>query len=169
VSIEPPDRAPATGWREQFPYRLDADDLVSRREFLRIAVLTSGALFGGTLLLAGLGTVNNARRTGAAVPIARAAELQPNEVRYFTFPGPEDHAMLINLPGGPVAYSQKCTHLSCAVYYQSEPSERLYCPCHEGIFSVADGEPVAGPPQRRLPRIRLEQRDGILYAVEEVP
>jgi hypothetical protein len=34
---------------------------------------------------------------------------------------------------------------------------------------VADGSPTAGPPQRRLPRIRLEQRGDALYAVEEVP
>jgi Rieske Fe-S protein len=170
VSVEPPERAPVAGWREQFPYRLDADDLVSRREFLRISVVSSGALFGGTLLLGVLGSLTDQRRGGTAVEVARRSELQPNEVRYFNFPGPEDHAVLINLPDqGPVAYSQKCTHLSCAVYYQTEPAPRLFCPCHEGVFSVADGSPTAGPPQRRLPRIRLEQRGDTLYAVEEIP
>ena len=170
MSVERPEPARVPRWRRQFPYRLDADDLVTRREFLRISVIGSGALFAGTVALAGLGTVTDARRTGEAVAVAKLSELHPNEVRYFTFPGPEDHAVLINLADrGPVAYSQKCTHLSCAVYYQSEPNERLYCPCHEGIFSVADGEPVAGPPQRRLPRIVLEQRGDTLYAVEEMP
>jgi Rieske Fe-S protein len=169
MSVEPPDRVPVAKWRTEFPYRLDADDLVSRREFLRIAVLSSGALFGGTLLLGALGTVNDQRRTGQAVAVARPAALQPNEVRYFTFPGPEDHAGLINAPGGPVAYSQKCTHLSCAVYYRSEPSSQLYCPCHEGIFSVADGEPIAGPPQPRRPRKPHEQHGDTRYAVEEIP
>jgi Rieske Fe-S protein len=101
--------------------------------------------------------------------IIKASEVPPGTAHYFNYPGSEDQAVLINIPGqGFVAYSQKCTHLSCAVFYQKD-EQRLYCPCHEGIFSVADGEPVAGPPQRRLPRIRLEQRDGILYAVEEVP
>jgi Rieske Fe-S protein len=170
MSVERPPRPQVPSWRTEFPYRLDADDLVTRREFLRIAVLSSGALFGGTLLLAGLGTVNDQRRSAGAVEVARLSELQPNEVRYFRYPGPDDHAMLINLPDrGPVAYSQKCTHLSCAVYPRSEPTRDLYCPCHEGIFSIDDGAPIAGPPQRRLPRIRLEQRGDILYAVEEIP
>jgi arsenite oxidase small subunit len=67
-----------------------------------------------------------------------------------------------------VAYSQKCTHLSCAVYYQPEHG-RIYCPCHEGIFDPQTGEPIAGPPQRRLPQIELRQEGGQLIAVREVP
>ena len=66
-----------------------------------------------------------------------------------------------------VAYSQKCTHLSCAVYYQPE-RERLYCPCHEGVFDPVTGEPVAGPPQRRLAD-RPAQDGDTLYAVGHVP
>ena len=55
--------------------------------------------------------------------------------------------MLLHLPGGRfVAYSQKCTHLSCAVYFQPE-RERLYCPCHEGVFDVADA--ASRPPGLR--------------------
>jgi len=44
----PPGRTPALPgrWRSEFPYQWDADDLVSRRELLHFAVLTSGALFG---------------------------------------------------------------------------------------------------------------------------
>jgi Rieske Fe-S protein len=61
------------------------------------------------------------------------------------------------------AYSQKCTHLSCAVYYEKE-SNRLACPCHQGYFAVADGAPVQGPPQRPLPRVRLENKGGQLIA-----
>ena len=46
-----------------------------------------------------------------------------------------------------VAYSQKCTHLSCAVYYAQEQN-RLECPCHQGYFSDRDGSVLQGPPQR---------------------
>jgi nitrite reductase/ring-hydroxylating ferredoxin subunit len=46
------------------------------------------------------------------------------------------------------------------------PEERtLYCPCHHGYFAVTDGEPTAGPPTRRLPRILLEEREGQVWAV----
>ncbi len=155
-------------WRREFPYRLDHDGLVSRRTLLRFAVYTSGALFAGTALLTLLGALTG-RGRGRPQPIARASEVAPGAAHYFTYPEPDDQAMLIHLPDGTfVAYSQKCTHLSCAVYYQPEQG-RIYCPCHEGIFDPQTGEPVAGPPQRRLPQIRLQRDGDQLIALEEVP
>ena len=71
--------------------------------------------------------------------------------------------MLLHLPGGRfVAYSQKCTHLSCAVYYQPE-RERLYCPCHEGVF---DPRPASRWPGRRSAGCRASRcgrRADMLY------
>ena len=61
------------------------------------------------------------------------------------------------------AYSQKCTHLSCAVYYAKEQN-RLECPCHQGFFSVTDGSVIQGPPQRPLPRVTLAINDGRIQA-----
>jgi Rieske Fe-S protein len=43
--------------------------------------------------------------------------------------------------------------------------KRFFCPCHLGSFDLASGRPLAGPPRRPLPRIVLENRGGILYAV----
>ena len=37
-----------------------------------------------------------------------------------------------------VAYSQKCTHLSCAVIPRPEKGV-LHCPCHEGFFDLRSG------------------------------
>jgi len=154
--------------RREFPYRLDHDAQVSRRTLLRFAVYTSGALFGGTAVLALLGALV-ARARGKPQPVARASEVPEGQARYFNYPEPDDQAMLIHLPDGNfVAYSQKCTHLSCAVYYQPEHG-RIFCPCHEGVFDPQTGEPVAGPPQRRLPQIRLRREGDELIAVEEVP
>jgi Rieske Fe-S protein len=88
---------------------------------------------------------------------------------YFRYPDPDDEAMLLHLPGGQfVAYSQKCTHLACSVYYQPEHA-RLFCPCHDGVFSPLTGDPLAGPPVRRLPRIALRREGDVLYAVDVVP
>jgi Rieske Fe-S protein len=150
-------------WRAEFPYHWDADDLVSRRRFLEFAVYTSGALFGGTALLALLGLLRQPEQTEAQ-PVARAADVPEGQAFYFNYPAPDDQAMLLHLPGGRfVAYSQRCTHLSCAVYYQAERG-RLYCPCHEGVFDLETGEPIAGPPQRRLAQIRLRQDGDMLMA-----
>ncbi|PWT83540.1 MAG: (2Fe-2S)-binding protein, partial [Blastocatellia bacterium] len=40
----------------------------------------------------------------------------------------------------------------------------LQCPCHEGSFDLASGRPIAGPPRRPLPLVRLEVRNGQIYA-----
>lgn len=153
-------------WRAEFPYHWDADDLMSRRRFLEFAVYTSGALFAGTALLAALGLIERPRQTEAQ-PVARAADVPEGQALYFTYPESDDQAVLLRLPGDRfVAYSQRCTHLSCAVYYQPERN-RLYCPCHEGVFDPQTGEPIAGPPQRGLPQIRL-RRDGDMLVAEGV-
>jgi nitrite reductase/ring-hydroxylating ferredoxin subunit len=155
-------------WRDEFPYHWDADELVSRRELLQLAVYASGALFLGTAVLAVLGRIRR-RARAAALLIARAEEVPEGQAVYFHYPAPDDQAMLLHLPGGRfVAYSQKCTHLSCAVYYQPDRA-RLFCPCHDGVYDPENGEPVAGPPQRRLPRIALRQEGSQIYAVSEAP
>jgi nitrite reductase/ring-hydroxylating ferredoxin subunit len=164
----PPARARPGRTRTSFPYHWDADELVSRRELLRFAVLASGALFAGTAVLAVLGWLDN-RRRGTPTPIVQASAVPEGTAYYFNYPDQDDQAMLLHLPGGRfVAYSQTCTHLSCAVYFQPE-QQRLYCPCHEGVFDVESGEPTAGPPQRRLPRIALRREGETLIAVEEAP
>ena len=155
-------------WRREFPYHWDADDLISRRELLQFTVYTSGALFGGTALLSVLDWLTQ-RRRGGPKTIAQASQIPEGKALYFNYPDSDDQAMLLHLPGGNfVAYSQKCTHLSCSVYYQPEQN-RLYCPCHDGVFDPATGEPTAGPPQRRLARITLRREGDNLVAVEEVP
>ena len=176
MSARRDDPAPAIGaadgqakrWRAEFPYHWDADDLTSRRELLQFAVYTSGALFSVTALLALLGLVRRPR-TLHAQPIERVDAIAEGEPVYFRYPEPDDEAVLLRLADGRfVAYSQKCTHLSCAVYFQPE-QHRLFCPCHDGIFNVETGDPEAGPPERRLPRIALRQEGDMLYAVGVEP
>jgi nitrite reductase/ring-hydroxylating ferredoxin subunit len=153
-----------TRWRPEFPYHWDVDDLVSRRELLHFAVFTSGALFLATGILAALGVTRRPPPT-PVLPITRASQVPEGRAVYFQYPGFDDQAMLVHLPGGQfVAYSQKCTHLSCAVFYQ--PAEaRLFCPCHEGSFHPVSGDPIAGPPRRRLPRIVLRHDGDVISAV----
>jgi Rieske Fe-S protein len=155
-------------WRADFPYHWDTDDLVSRRQLLHLAVYASGALFLSTAAIALLGAL---RRPRAAAPkqIARVSDVPEGRFVYFNYPAEGDQAVLLHLKGGQlVAYSQKCTHLSCAVIYQPE-RERLFCPCHEGVFSPLNGAPTAGPPLRPLPQIQLRREGDLLYAVGVVP
>lgn len=152
----------APKWQLEFPYRWDHDDSVTRRQLLRFAVWTSGALFAGT---AGIAVLSRLPRRGATgrVAIAREDELREGEARYFAYPEGEQ-AVLVKLHGGGlVAYSQRCPHLSCAVVYQDD-ARRFYCPCHDGVFEPRGGVPIAGPPRRPLDRITLEVEDGVVYA-----
>ena len=87
----------------------------------------------------------------------------------FSYPGPQDACLLIRTgPDAFLAYSARCTHLSCAVLPDVE-NGALRCSCHNGLFDLATGRPLAGPPRRPLSRIRIEAKSGIVYAtaVEE--
>lgn len=78
---------------------------------------------------------------------------------------PTDHCILVRAGENEYnAFSQKCTHLSCAVYYERE-SNRLACPCHNGYFSAQDGSVLRGPPPRPLPRILLDRQGQQLVAI----
>jgi Rieske Fe-S protein len=94
-----------------------------------------------------------------------ADELAVGGVKVFAYPTAQDPCILVRTGSDSyVAYSQKCTHLSCAVYYAKQQN-RLECPCHQGFFSVADGSVLQCPPQRALPRVMLELKGGQLAAV----
>ncbi len=161
-------REGAQRWESAFPYHWDADDLVSRRELLHFAVYTSGALLAGTVLLAILGLVQSPGEV-VEVPVARTSDVPEGTAFYFDYPVPGEGAVLLHLPGGSfVAYSQRCTHLSCAVFYEDE-RRRLFCPCHEGVFDPRTGEPLAGPPRRRLRQIALRQEGEQIFATGIAP
>ncbi len=151
-------------WREEFSVHGADERYVNRRQFAKFLVLTSLGMFAGNVWILARSWLRRApvypRRA-----VARAGEVPEGGVKLFRYPGPEDPCILLRRPEGEwVAFSQKCTHLSCAVYYARE-KDRLECPCHEGYFSARDGRPLQGPPQRPLPRIALERRGEELLAV----
>jgi arsenite oxidase small subunit len=85
-------------------------------------------------------------------------------VKLFTYATPQDNCSLVRAGEEEyVAYAQKCTHLSCAVYYSAK-NDRLECPCHQGFFSIKDGSVLQGPPPRPLLQIVLEREGGKLVA-----
>ena len=71
--------------------------------------------------------------------------------------------MIRNQDGSYRAFGQKCTHLSCPVYYSKEHA-RLECPCHEGGFDAGTGRVLYGPPPRPLDLIELEVHNGEVFA-----
>jgi len=150
-------------WREEFSIRNADERYVSRRQFGKFLVLASLGLFVGNLWI----LVRSLLRRRAVYPereVARLSEVPVGGVKLFRYPGPQDACILIRPDAETfVAYSQKCTHLSCAVYY-APASERLECPCHEGFFAARTGSVLQGPPKRPLPKILIARRGDALVA-----
>jgi Rieske Fe-S protein len=164
----PPDGRPAEEqpiWRRDFAIDVPKDVHIARRDFARFLVLTSGAFVAGQGWIAASSVLRRRAPSWPRVRVAALADLAAGATVMFDYPAEHDSCLLIRLGDGAlVAYSQKCTHLSCAVIPRLDRGE-LYCPCHEGIFDLATGRNVAGPPPRPLPKILLEVRGGDVWAI----
>jgi Rieske Fe-S protein len=158
-------------WREEFSVLTAEERYVSRRQFTKFLTLTSFAMFIGNCWIVVKSWLRRPAASAAPQVIARAGEIPVGGVKVFQFPTREEQCLLVRTgEDSYVAYSQKCTHLSCAVIY-SAANNRLECPCHNGYFSTKDGSVLQGPPTRPLPRVVLERRGNDLIAIgmEERP
>jgi Rieske Fe-S protein len=157
-------RSSAPLWRDEFSVFTADERYVNRRQFAKFLTLTSLGMFAGNAWI----LVRSWLHRPAAYPeraVAAVGETPVGGVKTFSYPTADDPCILVRLgQDAYVAYSQKCTHLSCAVYYSKERNQ-FACPCHQGCFSVSDGAPVQGPPRRPLPRVALERRGGQLVAI----
>lgn len=152
--------------QKEFPYARDEEAQVTRREFCNFLFLTSSAMFVGAAGFAGKSVYDAQFETiYQPLKIEGAAALQPGMALNFRYPNENDSAILIRARDGKFyAYGQKCTHLSCPVYY-SKQNDRLECPCHEGGFDIRDGRVLYGPPPRPLDKIEIEERNGEIWAI----
>jgi Rieske Fe-S protein len=150
-------------WRRDFPVDVAEDNYVSRRDFTKFLVLTSGAFVVGQAVIGARSLFDAPPPT--AVAIAKVADLPVGAARAFAYPAPADIALLVRVDQETlVAFDQRCTHLSCAVVPEPD-RKRFFCPCHEGSFDLETGRPIGGPPRRPLRRITIEVRDGVVYAM----
>ena len=151
-------------WRQDFPIDWPQAHYLSRRDFTKFMVLISLAFTAGQFWIV---LKNFWRRRRGEPPIQQIAtteQLPIGGAKTFIYPEAHDTCLLMRTGENTfVAYSQKCTHLSCAVVPQPD-KHRCVCPCHEGSFALTTGVPLAGPPQRPLSQISLEVRGGVIYA-----
>jgi nitrite reductase/ring-hydroxylating ferredoxin subunit len=151
-------------WRQDFPIDVPQDNYISRREFTKFLVLISGAFVVGQSWIV---WENWRRARRGAPPIVQIATLDKIPVGsslVFHYPNEDEPCLLMRPEESTLlAYSQKCTHLSCAVIPELE-KKRIVCPCHHGYFALDDGRVLAGPPQRPLPRITLQVKGNAIYA-----
>lgn len=151
-------------WRRDFPIDTPQDLYVARRDFMKFMVLTSFAFTVGQFWIAAQNWARRRRGTPELKRIASLADVPVGAAMTFVYPEETDRCILVRpTPDRLVAFSQQCTHLSCAVIPQPEHN-RFYCPCHEGAFDLQSGRPVGGPPNRPLTQVILEVRGQQIYA-----
>jgi len=149
---------------QDFPIDWEEDQYVSRREFFKFMTLASGGLALGSTALAAWAAIPRNERQFDRAMIASTTDVPVGGSLQFSYPRPNDLCILMQpKPGDFVAYSRRCTHLSCPVEYQPD-HRRLYCPCHNGAFALDDGHVLQGPPPRPLPRIELDVVGGQIFA-----
>ena len=152
-------------WRNDFPIDWPVDQFVARRDFAKFLVLTSGAFVAGQGWIAGQDLIRDRRAPPPRVRVAAASEVAPGSSLVFSYPTEHARCLLVRMPDGELlAYSQACTHLSCAVVPRVAEGV-LHCPCHEGYFDLKTGKNIAGPPPRPLPRILLAVEGDDVYAI----
>ena len=158
-----PPCARSAKWREDFPIEWDGDHYVTRREMVKFLTLGSLLLASANWVTVVAGKLLH-RGSKLERQIGPVSDLDRDGSMLFRYPTEQDPCIAVRTPEGKiVAYSQVCTHLSCAVVYD-KAENGLFCPCHHGLFNL-QGQPVAGPPTRPLPRITVEQRGDQLYAI----
>jgi Rieske Fe-S protein len=168
---QPLDEQPA--WRRDFPIDWPQDSYVGRRDFTKFLVLTSFAFVVGQICIGIRNWIRHRQGEPSRQQIATLDQISVGGTLSFHYPEHHDNCLLLRPKEGPLlAYDQRCTHLSCGVIPEwSDQLQdcRLDCPCHHGVFDMATGRPIAGPPRRPLTRITIEVQGNAVYAtgVEE--
>lgn len=149
-----------------FPTDRREDRTVSRREFGKFFVVVSGGMVCGQGWIA-LRSAESGEADADAPPqpIAKVDDVPVGGAIAVPRIEPTgDPVLLVRLAADKfVAYVQRCTHLSCSVVWDAK-AKRIHCPCHNGCFDAASGRPTAGPAKRPLTGIRIEVRDGVVFA-----
>jgi cytochrome b6-f complex iron-sulfur subunit len=143
-------------WKNEFPISQTETTEVSRRQFAKFLCLVSGGLATGSAFVAAKSVFFPGKKVQGKHKVCRVDELPAGGTRSFVLAGSATPYILIHLENGEFkAYEQKCTHLSCAVFYKPG-SGKIECPCHNGWFDAMTGEVLQGPPPRPLPRLEVE-------------
>ena len=149
-----------------FPIERVEAEHVSRREFTKFLCLVSGGMAVGSGWVAVKDRLFPPHRIQGEEFVCKAGEVPVGGTRAFTVSGSKIPFILIHLnDGGWRAFEQKCTHLSCAVFYQPA-ADKIQCPCHNGWFDARTGNVLQGPPPRPLKRLEVVVKGEEIYVTE---
>lgn len=153
-------------WDNDFPIDRLETVHVNRREFAKFLTLLSGGLCAGSGWLAVKDKFFPRHRFEGAAFVCDKSDVPPGGTKAFILPNSTVPYILIHLETGEWrAFEQKCTHLSCAVFYQPKAG-KIQCPCHNGWFDARTGAVLQGPPPRPLPQLKVTLRGDKLFVSE---
>jgi cytochrome b6-f complex iron-sulfur subunit len=150
-------------WKKDFPILKQQATNVSRRDFAKFLTLVSGGLMVGSGLVAAKAYLLPKEEVEGEHFVCKKDEVPVGGTRAFVIEGSTIPYILIHLENGDFkAYEQKCTHLSCSVFYKPGTGI-IHCPCHEGSFDAKTGDVLAGPPPRALPSLEVFFKENDIY------
>lgn len=138
---------------------------VTRREFMATIVVA------GTFIGTAVAFVNAVVRylippaeciSGVceSIEVATTAELPDGTAKSFLYSGVP--CSVINVKGQIRGFSRVCTHLQCAIDWDGA-SGTFLCPCHAAVFDN-NGAVVSGPAPKPLPRLKIDVKNGKVFA-----
>ena len=140
-------------WKQDFPINRAEANQVSRRDFAKLLAVVSGGMVLGNGLIAAKAFLSENKEIGKKQKIRTKNEIPVGGTKSFVLENETIPYILIHTEEGEFyAYEQKCTHLSCAVYYKPG-TMKIECPCHNGWFDVKTGDVLQGPPPRPLKKL----------------
>jgi len=149
--------------KNDFPISQAGTTDVTRRQFAKFLCLVSGGLATGSAFVAMKSTLFPEKKVTGLHRVCGIHDVPVGGTRPFVLEGNATPYILIHLENGEFkAYEQKCTHLSCAVFYKPGTG-KLECPCHNGWFDAMTGEVVQGPPPRPLPRLEVQVKGDDIF------
>jgi cytochrome b6-f complex iron-sulfur subunit len=150
-------------WKDDFPIQQLEARQVTRRDFAKFLCLVPGGLATGSGYIAAKVHFFPGEEVQGEHFVCKRNEIPVGGTKTFVISGSTIPYVLIHLEDGQLrAYEQKCTHLSCAVFYKPGTG-RIECPCHNGWFDALTGEVLAGPPPRALPRLEVMLKGEDVY------
>lgn len=150
-------------WNEDFPFKTELEEYITRRDFLRMLLIVSGGLMIGNFFVM-YRSLEDSIRLDKRMDLGAIDELKAGSSKVFHYPTENDPKILIRrLNGKYIAFDLKCPHLQCPISYEVNKGESLVCHCHNGAFDLNTGRGIQGPPRefRPLREVILELNDRI--------
>jgi Rieske Fe-S protein len=151
---------------------------ISRRDFIKIATATVGAIIGGVIGLPAIDFLIDpalkSSKADAWMPLGKLADFEIGKPTLASFTRSKVNGwektvdsygvfVLRTSETDTLVLSNKCTHLGCHVNWNANEQEYI-CPCHDAQFDK-NGKVLGGPPPRPLDRYSADQlkvEDGTL-------